>query len=61
MKRRILISHLNQNGCRLLREGGRHSIYINPDLKKVSAIPRHTEISDKLSKKICKDLGVLVL
>lgn len=36
MKRRELIRHLEENGCRQLREGGRHTIYVNPGQKKVS-------------------------
>jgi mRNA interferase HicA len=42
----------------LLREGSRHSWWHNPAFNKRSAIPRHTEISDILANKICKDLGV---
>ena len=59
MKRKELIKHLVKNGCELLREGGRHSIYVNHRLKKVSAMPRHIEIDDKLARKICRDLSVL--
>ena len=58
MKRRKLIQHLETQGCRLVREGGRHSWWENPLLNKRSAVPRHTEISDMLARKICKDLGV---
>lgn len=58
MKRRRLLKHLRQHECRLLREGGRHSWWVNPAENKRSAIPRHTEINDVLAKKICKDLGV---
>ncbi len=58
MKRRILLKHLEQNGCRLLREGSKHSWWCNPALNRRSAVPRHTEIVDNLAKKICKDLGV---
>ncbi len=58
MKRRKLIRHLNSNGCNLLREGARHSWWFNPDLNKRSAVPRHSEISDILAQKICKDLGI---
>ncbi|UCE37346.1 MAG: type II toxin-antitoxin system HicA family toxin [Thermoplasmata archaeon] len=58
MKRRVLIKHLKKNRCKFLREGKKHTIYFNPKLRKVSTIPRHTEISDKLARKICKDLGV---
>ena len=58
MKRRALIRHLRENGCRLLREGGRHSWWQNPALNTRPAVPRHTEISDVLARKICNDLGI---
>jgi predicted RNA binding protein YcfA (HicA-like mRNA interferase family) len=58
MKRKDLLKHLDQNGCKLLREGGRHSVFINSAAGKVSTIPRHNEINDFLAKKICKDLEV---
>lgn len=53
MKRRELLKHLSENGCEELREGGKHSIWHNPALKKYSTIPRHTELSNYLCKKIC--------
>jgi len=59
MKRRELIKHLRSNGCKLLREGARHSWWQNPKLNKRSAVPRHSEISDILAQKICTDLGIL--
>jgi hypothetical protein len=46
MKRNKLISHLKNQGCELLREGGRHSIWTNPDSGKMTAVPRHNEIKD---------------
>jgi mRNA interferase HicA len=58
VKRRDLVAHLRSQGCRLLREGGRHSWWLNPDQNRRSAVPRHREIHDVLAKKICKDLGV---
>ncbi|GJL60587.1 MAG: addiction module toxin, HicA family protein [Nitrospirales bacterium] len=58
MKREELVRHIRGNKCELLREGGRHSWWHNPQLNKRSAVPRHKEISDQLAKKICKDLGV---
>jgi len=57
MKRRELIKYLGKRGCVLLREGSNHSWWYNPNLNKRSAIPRHSEITDILAKKICKDLG----
>jgi mRNA interferase HicA len=60
MKRRDLLAHLRAHGCSLLREGARHSWWHNPALNRRSAVPRHTEIDDNLSPKICRDLGVPV-
>jgi mRNA interferase HicA len=58
MKRRDLVRYLLQNGCRLVREGVRHSWWENAALNKRTAVPRHTEIVDLLARKICKDLGL---
>ena len=58
MKRRELIRYLTKNGCNLLREGAKHSWWQNSALNKRSAVPRHSEISNQLAKKICKDLGI---
>ena len=58
MNRRELIQHLEDHGCQLLREGGKHSLYFNPSNDQTSAVPRHREINDFLARKICRDLGV---
>ena len=58
MKRRQLLRHILENGCLLLREGARHSVYYNPASGKVSTVPRHTEVNDFLARKICRDLGI---
>lgn len=58
MKRRALVRHLEAHGCKLLREGGNHSIFVNHAAGKTSAVPRHSEINDDLAKKICRDLAV---
>lgn len=58
MKRRNLIDHLTSNGCVLLREGARHTIFYNPATKRTS-FHKHTEVNDFLAKKICKDLEIL--
>jgi mRNA interferase HicA len=58
MKRKKLLQHLRSTGCKQVREGSRHSWWHNTALNKRSAVPRHTEISDMLARKICKDLGV---
>jgi predicted RNA binding protein YcfA (HicA-like mRNA interferase family) len=58
MKRRQLLTHLRKQGCLLLREGKKHSVYYNPDNNKTSTVPRHNEINDFLVRKICRDLGI---
>ena len=58
MRRRDLICHLAGQGCQLLREGGKHSIYVNREAGKASAVPRHREIDEFLARKICRDLQV---
>ena len=58
MKRKALISHLNKHGCKFVREGSNHTVYINPLSHKVSTVPRHNEINDILARKVCKDLEV---
>jgi mRNA interferase HicA len=58
MKRNSLLRHLRKHGCYLKREGGSHSLWINPRTGAVEAVPRHTEISNQLAKKICQRLSV---
>ncbi|MEE4600184.1 MAG: addiction module toxin, HicA family [Desulfobacteraceae bacterium] len=59
MKRHTLLRHLRKNGCYLKREGRAHSLWINPLNGFVEAIPRDSEIPDKLVHKIFKQLDVL--
>ncbi len=40
MKRNDLIKHLEKNGCEFLREGKKHTVYINRKKLKSSTIPR---------------------
>ena len=58
MKLRDLLRHLEQHGCEKLREGGNHTVYVNRNKRKSTAIPRHREINEFLAKKICQDLEV---
>ena len=58
MKRQALIRHLKRHGCYLLREGGNHSVYANPQNQQTSAVPRHRDINDFLARKISRDLGI---
>ncbi len=40
------------------RQGRSHSLYVNPMTGHMEAIPRHSEIPDRLARKICKGLSV---
>jgi len=61
MKRKDLIKHLIKNNCIFIREGAKHSVFFNPLTKRVSTIPRHDEIDNFLAKKICRDLGIVII
>jgi len=58
MKRLNLIRHLERHGCELLREGRKHSVYVNRAAQKTTAVPRHQQINDYLVRKICRDLQI---
>ncbi len=58
MKREVLLRQLRKYGCYLKREGKSHSLWINPQTGVVEAVPRHTEIPNRLAKKICRNLTV---
>ncbi len=58
MKRNALLKYLRKNGCYLKREGGSHSLWMNPKTGMVEAVPRHSEIPDILARKICKGLSI---
>lgn len=58
MKRRDLIKHLSAHHCRLVREGGEHSIWENEVNKRRTAVPRHREIPDFTAFRICKQLEI---
>jgi predicted RNA binding protein YcfA (HicA-like mRNA interferase family) len=57
MKRRDLEKKLRIAGCFFKREGGSHSLWINPKTGIVEAVPRHNEIKEPLAKKILKRLN----
>jgi mRNA interferase HicA len=56
MKLADLERHLRQQGCVLYREGGAHTIWLNPQRRKIASIPRHREIKDRAVRSICKQL-----
>ena len=58
MKRLDLIRYLERYSSQILREGGRHTVYVNSATGKATTVQRHREINDILERKICKDLEV---
>ena len=52
MKRKDLIKLFEQNGWKIAREGGNHTVYTNG--KEVEAIPRHNEVNERLAKALIK-------
>ena len=41
----------------LIRQGGKHDIFHNPETGASQPVPRHREINDILAKKIIRDLS----
>jgi len=58
MKRRELERHLRSHGCLLLREGAKHSVFVNTKNGNDATIPRHAEIWPGLVREICKQLDI---
>jgi len=58
VKRHELERHLSRHGCSLRREGSNHAWWHNETTNRRSAVPRHREISDVLTRKICRDLDI---
>jgi len=52
MKRRDLEKKLRVAGCYLKREGGSHSVWLNPKNGVTETVPRHNEIKENLARKI---------
>ena len=58
MKLADLERHLRRQGCALYREGGGHTIWINPNNRKIASVPRHREIKELTARAICKQLEI---
>jgi mRNA interferase HicA len=57
VKKRELEKHLRNSGCVLLRHGGKHDWWHNPQTKISQAVPRHAEINEHVARQILKMLG----
>ena len=56
MKRVRLIKEITKLGCVLIRHGGKHDWYQNPNTGVSQPVPRHSEIKDHLARHILKML-----
>jgi len=56
MKRAELIRQIKKLGCLLIRHGGKHDWYQNPETGMCQPVPRHDEIKDHLARHILKKL-----
>lgn len=54
MKRADLIRALEQGGCILVRHGGKHDWYRNPETGVSQPVPRHREIKELLARHIIR-------
>jgi len=61
IKRRDLERHLREHGCRMVRQGGRHEVWVGASDDKRSIVPRHRELPRGTARAICAQLGVPVL
>ena len=59
MKRRDLVQKIEEMGCVLIRHGGKHDWYQNPQTGSSQPIPRHREVKDFLATHILRKLGVV--
>jgi mRNA interferase HicA len=58
MKLADLERHLRFHACIFYREGGSHSVWINPRTQKIASVPRHREIKEGTVRSICKQLEI---
>ena len=58
MKLRALERHLRAHGCIFFREGGAHTIWLNPSNRKIASVPRHSEIKEGTVRSICRQLEI---
>jgi mRNA interferase HicA len=57
MKRKDLIKTVEGFGCVLIRRGGKHDIYHNPNTGNTQPVPRHAEINEFLARRVIRELS----
>ena len=58
MKLRDLERFLRERGCVLFREGGAHTVWLNPSNRKIASVPRRREIKAGTVSGICRQLEI---
>jgi len=58
LKLRDFERHLTEQGCEMLREGARHSIWCNRAHDLRAPVPRHREIPAGTVRAICRQLAI---
>ncbi|HJZ94198.1 MAG TPA: type II toxin-antitoxin system HicA family toxin [Gemmataceae bacterium] len=57
MKRTDLVRTIEGIGCELVRHGGKHDWYRNPNTGVSQPVPRHREIKERLAQHIIRMLS----
>jgi mRNA interferase HicA len=58
VKRAALERHLRDQGCRILREGAKHTIWASQAGDLRVSVPRHREIPVGTARAICRQLAI---
>ena len=58
MKLRDRERHLRGRGCDFFREGGAHTVWLNPANRKIASVPRHREIKEGTVHGIYRQLEI---
>ena len=58
MKLGDLERHLREQGCVFFREGGTHTVWLNPTNRKITSVPRHREIKEGTVRGICRQIEI---
>jgi hypothetical protein len=56
-QRRKILHALFARGCRIIREGGEHTI-LGDDYGHTTAVPRHREVNRNTTRKIARDMEI---
>ncbi|PZR55237.1 type II toxin-antitoxin system HicA family toxin [Xylanimonas oleitrophica] len=59
MKRREVQDALAAHGCKVIREGGRHTVYGCPCGKHTAPLPRHGDVTAGVVRSIQKQMACL--